>query len=353
MDSPRGFQKIERGFLRIRYAGFMQLPTLSRIHDAQSIVYRHMPPTPQYRWPLIEARLSAGKPAGTVTGTEAWIKHENHTPVGAFKLRGALVHGYWLKETQPELAGVVAATRGNHGQGVAMAARLLRLKAVIVVPHGNDKDKNRAIQAQDAELVEHGHDFQASLEFARTLAVERGFAMVDSFHERLVMGTATYALELFKAAPPLERVYVPIGLGSSICGVAAARNALGMKTEIIGVVAAKSPSYSLSFKQRKIVEAPATTAISDGQACRTPNMDAMEIIWSNVARMVEVSDAEIAEAMRAYFQDTHNVAEGAGAAALAGALQEKEDLAGKRIGIVLSGGNVDSEKFERVLTGVL
>jgi len=327
----------------------MQLPTLSQIHDAQSVVYRHMPPTPQYRWPLIEARLSAGKPAGV----EAWIKHENHTPVGAFKLRGALVYGYWLKETQPGLAGVVAATRGNHGQGVAMAARLLGLKAVIVVPHGNYKDKNRAIQAQGAELVEHGHDFQASLEFACTLAVQRGFAMVDSFHERLVMGTATYALELFNAAPPLDRIYVPIGLGSSICGVAAARNALELKTEIVGVVAEESPSYSLSFKQRKIVEAPSTTEISDGQACRTPNPDAMEIIWNNVARMVEVSDPEIAEAMRAYFEDTHNAAEGAGAASLAAALKEKEGLAGKRIGIVLTGGNVDSDMYEKVLTGVL
>ena len=177
--------------------------------------------------------------------------------------------------------------------------------------------------------------------------------MVDSFHERLVMGTATYALELFNAAPPLDRIYVPIGLGSSICGVAAARNALELKTEIVGVVAEESPSYSLSFKQRKIVEAPSTTEISDGQACRTPNPDAMEIIWNNVARMVEVSDPEIAEAMRAYFEDTHNAAEGAGAASLAAALKEKEGLAGKRIGIVLTGGNVDSDMYEKVLTGVL
>ena len=327
----------------------MQLPTLSQIHDAQSIVYRHMPPTPQYRWPLIEARFSGGKPSST----EIWIKHENHTPVGAFKLRGALVFGYWLKDTQSELHGIVAATRGNHGQGVAMAARLLGLKAVIVVPHGNSREKNLAMQAQGAELIVHGDDFQASLEFARTLAVQRGFAMVDSFHERLVMGTATYALELFSAAPPVDRIYVPIGLGSSICGVAAARNALGLKTEIVGVVAEKSPSYSLSFKQRKIVEAPSTTAISDGQACRTPNPDAMEIIWNHVARIIEVSDAEIAEAMRAYFEDTHNAAEGAGAASLAAALREKERLSGTRTGIVLTGGNVDTEMYGKVLTGVI
>jgi threonine dehydratase len=289
----------------------MVLPSLEQIREAQSIVYRHMPPTPQYSWPLINRRLD----------TEAWIKHENHTPLGAFKLRGALVYAYWLKETQPTLAGVVAATRGNHGQGVGMAARLLGMKAVIVVPHGNSKEKNRAMLAQGVELVEHGYDFQESLEFARSLAGELGFAMVDSFHERLVMGTATYALELFGAAPPLETVYVPIGLGSSISGVSAARNALKLKTKIVGVVAAESPSYSLSFKEHKVVEAPSRTAIADGLACRTPNGKAMEAIWENVDRIIELTDAEIAQAMRVYYEDTHNLAEGAGAAALGGALK--------------------------------
>jgi threonine dehydratase len=321
----------------------MQLPSLAQIHDAQAVVYRYMPPTPQYSWPLINERLAA----------EAWIKHENQTPVGAFKLRGALVYVTWLKQTQPDLKGVVAATRGNHGQGVGMAARLLGLKAVIVVPHGNSKEKNRAMLAQGVELVEHGQDFQESLEFAATLAAERGYAMVDSFHERLVMGTATYALELFQAAPPLDTVYVPIGLGSSICGVAAARNALGLKTEIVGVVSSASPSYSLSFKERRIVEVPSRTAIADGLSCRTPNPQAMEIIWKNVARIVEVTDAEIAQAMRAYYQDTHNLAEGAGAAPLAAALKESGSVRGKRIGIVLSGGNVDRETYQDVLAGAL
>jgi len=246
---------------------------------------------------------------------------------------------------------VVAATRGNHGQGVGMAARLLGLKAVIVVPHGNSKEKNRAMLAQGVELVEHGHDFQGSLEFARTLAEERGFTMVDSFHERLVMGTATYALEFLEAAPALDVVYVPIGLGSSICGVASARNALGLATEIVGVVAEQSPSYALSFAQRKVVEAPSLTDIADGLACRKPNPLAMEVIWKNVARIVEVSESAIAEAMRAFYQDTHNLAEGAGAAGLAGALKEQQQLQGKRIGIVLTGGNVDREMYERVLAG--
>lgn len=321
----------------------MQLPSLTQIRNAQSLVYRFMPPTPQYTWPLLNERL----------GTDAWIKHENHTPAGAFKLRGALVYIDWLKETQPGLSGVAAATRGNHGQGVAMAARLAGMKAVIVVPRGNSREKNRAMIAQGAELIEHGDDFQDSLEFARALAVERGFAIVNSFHERLLMGTATYALELFEAAPPLDTVYVPIGLGSSICGMAAARNALGLNTEIVGAVAAASPAYALSFRERRVMEAPSRTVLADGLACRTPNAQAMEIIWEQVARIVAVTEAEIADAMRAYYQDTHNLAEGAGAATLAGALKEKNSLQGKRVGIILTGGNVDREIFEDVLAGRL
>jgi threonine dehydratase len=318
----------------------MMLPTLAQIHEAQAVLYRHMPPTPQYSWPLINERLE----------TEAWIKHENHTPVGAFKLRGALVYVQWLKHNRPELKGVVAATRGNHGQGVAMAARLHGMKAVIVVPHGNSKEKNRAMIAQGAELIEQGHDFQESLEFARTLAADRDLAMIDSFHERLVMGTATYALEFFVAAPRLDRIYVPIGLGSSICGVAAARNALCLTTEIIGVVASGSPSYALSFAQHQVVEAPSETLIADGLACRRPNAQALDVIWANVARIVEVSDIEIAEAMRIYFQDTHNLAEGAGAAPLAAALQQKPQNTGKRIGIILTGANVDLDIYNKVLS---
>jgi threonine dehydratase len=317
----------------------MTLPSLEQIREAQNILYRYMPPTPQYSWPLINRRLDA----------EVWVKHENHTPVGAFKIRGAMLYMEWLTRTQPELRGVIAATRGNHGQGVAMAARLHRVACVIVVPHGNSVEKNRAMIAQGAELVEHGQDFQESLEYARMLAGDRGFVMVDSFHERLVMGTATYALEFLQSSPLLARVYVPIGLGSSICGVSAARNALGLTTEIVGVVASGSPSYALSFRQREVVDAPSRTAIADGLACRTPNRSAMEIIWENVARIVEVSDAEIEAAMRAIYQDTHNVAEGAAAAALAGALKERDVNRGMRIGIVLTGGNVDANVFARVL----
>jgi threonine dehydratase len=319
----------------------MRLSSLDEIKAAQSIVYRFMPPTPQFTWPLVNARL----------GAEVWIKHENHTVLGAFKLRGALVYVSRLKDQQPELAGVVAATRGNFGQGVAMAARLFGLKAAIVVPYGNSAEKNLAMQAQGAEIVEHGHDFQASLERARTLAAERGFAFVDSFHEQLVHGTATYALEFLEGAPALDRVYVPIGLGSSICGVAAARNALGLKTEIVGVAAERSPSYARSFLERRLVEVPAETEIADGMACRRPDPRALEMIWENVARVVEVEEEEIMAAMRALFEDTHNAAEGAGAAALAAALQERDGLRGKRVGVVLTGGNVDRAMFAQVLRG--
>lgn len=325
----------------VRYADAMILPSLARIHEAQDVLYRYMPATPQYSWPLVNQRV----------GAEVWIKHENHSPVGAFKIRGALIYLDWLRKELPATKGVVAATRGNHGQGVAMAARMHGVPCVIVVPHGNSVEKNRAMKAQGAELLEQGADFQESLEFARGLAQERGFTMVDSFHERLVMGTATYALELFEAAPQLDRVYVPIGLGSSICGVSAARNVLGLPTEIVGVVASDSPSYALSFAQRRVVEAPARTAIADGLACRTPNAAAMEIIWENVARIVRVSDGEIEHAMRAIYQDTHNLAEGAAAAALAGAMQEEGRNRGKRIGVVLTGGNVDAAVFARVLAG--
>jgi threonine dehydratase len=321
----------------------MMLPTTAQIYEAQSVLYRHMSPTPQYTWPLINQRL----------GTETWIKHENHTSVGAFKIRGALVYLNWLKQTHPDMPGVVAATRGNHGQGVAMAARLVGVRAVIVVPHENSKEKNRAMVGQGAELIEHGFDFQESLEYARTLASERGLVMVDSFHERLVMGTATYALEFFQSVPPLDRIYVPIGLGSSICGASAARKALALETEIIGVVSSASPSYALSFAQRRVVEAPSQTLLADGLACRVPTAQAMEVIWDNVTRIVEVSDAEVAEAMRIYFQDTHNVAEGAGAAPLAAALKEKHQYRDGRIGLVLTGGNVDIELYNKVLAGAL
>ncbi len=298
-----------------------------------------MSPTPQYVWPLINAR----------TGAEVWVKHENHTPIGAFKIRGALVYVNWLKHAQPQVKTVIAATRGNHGQAVAFAANRHGLKAVIAVPSGNSREKNSAMRALGAELVENGLDFQSASEFAEGLARERGYHRVPSFHELLVRGTGTYGLELLRAAPELDTVYVPIGLGSSICGMLAARAALNLRTRIVGVVAAASPSYAISFCEGKPIRRPAETRLGDGLACAVPDPEALELILSGVERIVQISDEEIAGAMRALFQDTHNVTEGAGAASFAAVLQEKDAVRGRRIGAVLTGSNVDSDVFAGVL----
>lgn len=314
--------------------------SLQELEGAEALVRRHVPPTPQHRWPLLEERL----------GCPVIVKHENHTPLGAFKIRGGLTFVDWLKRRHPEVRGVVCATRGNHGQSVAFAARQAGLACTIVVPRGNSVEKNAAMRALGGELIEAGEDFQESLEEAQRLASERGLHPMPSYHAELVRGVASYGLELFRAAPGLERVYVPIGLGSGVNAVAAARDALGLDCEVVGVVSAQAPAHQLSFDRGEIVAAPVSTRLCDGMACRTPNADAMEGIWRSVARVVSVRDAEVAEAMRLFFSATHNVAEGAGAAALAGALQEGQDP-GRAIGVVLSGGNVDRSLYARVLAG--
>jgi threonine dehydratase len=319
----------------------MDLPGLDEIRRATDLVRTVMPPTPTYTWPLLNAR----------TGAELWIKHENHSPVGAFKLRGATVYMDWLAREQPNLIGVVAATRGNHGQGVALAAKRRGWTAAIVVPHGNSREKNRAMQALGGELIEHGDDFQAANEYATELAAERGLHKVQSFARPLVVGTGTYALELFEAAPELDTIFVPVGLGSSICGVTAVRNALGLKTKIVGVVASASPSYALSFAAGKVVPHEAGTKIADGLACRLPVEEALEVILKNVDRFIEVSEDEICAAMRAVYEDTHNIAEGAAAASIAAILKERDRVAGKRVAAVLTGGNVDREVFLDALNG--
>jgi threonine dehydratase len=317
----------------------MDLPGLDELHRATELVRTVMPATPTYTWPLLNAHC----------GAEVWVKHENHSPVGAFKLRGATVYMDWLAREHPELTGVVAATRGNHGQGVALAAKRRGWTATIVVPCGNSREKNRAMQALGAELIEHGDDFQAANEYATELAAERGLHKVLSFDRLLVVGTGTYALEMFEAAPELDTVFVPVGLGSSICGVIAARAALGLKTKIVGVVAEASPSYALSFAARKLVPHEAGTKIADGLACRIPVEQALEVILKHVDRFVEVSEDEIRSAMRAVYEDTHNVAEGAGAASIAAVLKERDCVEGKRVGAVLTGGNVDRELFLEAL----
>jgi threonine dehydratase len=314
------------------------------LRAAMRVVRDTMPPTPQQRWPLLEQRL----------GATVWVKHENHTPVGAFKLRGGLVYFDALRRREPQCRGVISATRGNHGQSVGFAARLHGLSATIVVPHGNSVEKNAAMRALGVELVEHGEDFQAAREHAGRLAVERGLHMVPSFHNDLVRGVATYWIEFFEAtagpnAP--EMVFVPIGQGSGICACAVARAHTGARARIIGVVSAHATAYQQSFRAGRLIEAPVTTQLADGMACRLPDAQALEIIRREVDDVIAVSDDEIADAMRALFADTHNVAEGAGAAALAGALQQRTRRAAQSVGLTLSGGNVDSAVFARVLAG--
>ena len=316
-----------------------QLPSLAAIESAAALVYQTMPPTPQFSWPLLNARA----------GLEVWVKHENHTPLGAFKVRGGLVFFDRLKRAQPGLRGVIAATRGNHGQSVAFAAQRHGLRAVIVVPRGNSPGKNAAMRALGAELVEHGEDFQAAFEHAGRLAAAQGLFPMPSFDAGLVPGVATYALEFFRHAPPLDTVFVPVGLGSGICGVMAARDALGLRTRVVGVVSAHAPMYALSFAARQAVSHPANPRLADGLACRTPHPEALESILRGADEILQVTDDAVGAAMRALFADTHNVAEGAGAAALAALLQRRAALAGQRAGIILSGGNVDPDLFAEVL----
>ena len=314
----------------------MKLPNLDQIETAARLVYRHMPATPQYCWPRLAEHA----------GTEVWLKHENHTPIGAFKLRGGLAYFSGLRNVQR----VICATRGNHGQSVAFCARQYGLGATVVVPHGNSAEKNAAMRALGAELVEHGEDFQAARLHAESLAREHGLFMVPSFDLGLVTGVASASLELFRAVPRLETLYVPIGLGSGICAAVAARNALGSRAEIVGVVSAHARSYSLSFTQRRAIEEEAKTRLADGLACRTPEPEALEVIWRQVARIVEVSDEEVARAIGILFECTHNVAEGAGAAGFAALCKERERIAGRMVGAIVTGGNIDRPVLARVLS---
>jgi threonine dehydratase len=321
-------------------AATMRLPDLAAIEAAANLIRPVVPPTPQILWPLLSQRA----------GAEVWVKHENHTLIGAFKIRGGLVYMHELKRREPSVTGVIAATRGNHGQSVAVAARRAGLRAVILVPHGNSTEKNAAMRAQGAQLIEHGLDFQDAFEEAMQRATRERLHPMPSFHPALVCGVATYGFELFNGVPDLDTVYVPIGLGSGICGTIAARNALGLRTKIVGVVAENAAAYALSFAERRPVSTNSADTIADGMACRVPMMEALESIWLGAERVVTVSEDEIQAAMRHLFSDTHNVAEGAGAAPLAALLKERNRMQGKRVGLVLSGGNVDLAVFRRVLS---
>jgi threonine dehydratase len=304
---------------------------------AHAIVRAAMPSTPSHAWPLLAERL----------GAEVFVKHENHTPTGAFKVRGGLIYADRAKRRAPRVAGLISATTGNHGQSIAFAGRLHSLPVTILVPHGNSVEKNRAVRAFGAVLIEHGDDFQIAREEAERRAKADGLEMVPSFHRDLVLGVATYALEFLTATPDLDTLYVPIGQGSGICGCIMARDLLGLKTEIVGVQSTEAPSYALSLAAGHVVRTNSADTRADGIATRAPDREALELIQRGAARIVQVTDDEIAAAVRFYWTDTHNLAEGAGAAALAAALQEKTKVRGKRVGLILSGGNIDFDLFRK------
>ena len=317
----------------------MPLPTLADIEAAAQVVYRDFAATPQYRWALLSERL----------GTDCWLKHENHTPVGAFKIRGGLTYFDQLARRGALPREVVSATRGNHGQSMGWAARRHGVACTIVVPRGNSVEKNTAMRALGVTLVEHGSDFQEAREHAMHIAAERGAHMVPSFHTDLLRGVSTYWWEFLRAVPQLDVVYVPIGQGSGACSAIAAKLALGHGVRVVGVVSSHATTYADSVAAGRVVEAPVTTQLADGMACRVADAAALTIIAPHIDHIVQVSDNEVAAAMRALFTDTHNVAEGAGAAAFAAALQEKDRLAGQTVGVALTGGNVDADIFSQVL----
>lgn len=310
---------------------------LGQLEHAHQVVGAAMPPTPAHAWPLLAQRL----------GADVVVKHENHTPIGAFKVRGGLVYVERLRRERPQTSGIISATRGNHGQSLAFAARRYGVPLTIYVPHGNSVEKNQSMRALGANLVEYGEDFQSAREECERHGEREGLELVPSFHHDLVMGVATYALELLRAAPDLDVLYVPIGQGSGICGCILARDLLGLKTDIVGVQSTEAPSYALSFAAGTVVTTNSSNTLADGMATRVPDAEALAIIRKGASHIVQVTDDEVADAMRAYWTDTHNLAEGAGAAALAAALQEKAKLRGKRVGLILSGGNIDFDLFQR------
>lgn len=309
--------------------------SLPELEAAHRLVHAAFPGTPHYAWPLLAER----------SGAEVWVKHENHTPTGAFKIRGGLVYTERLKRERPGVTGMASATTGNHGQSLAWAGRHHGVKVTIVVPHGNSVEKNAAMRAFGANLVEHGPDFEAARQEAMRLAAAEGLEFAPSFSPDLVKGVATYSLELLRGAPPLDALYVPIGLGSGICGAILTRDLLGLRTQVIGVQAAGADCYARSFAAGRVVALDRADTLADGVAVRQPDPQALAIIRRGAARIVTVTDAEIAAAIRAYWTDTHNLVEGAGAAPLAALLQERERMRGKRVGLVASGGNIDLARF--------
>lgn len=315
--------------------------SLAEIEAAAALVRTVVPETPQYAWPLLDER----------TGAEVWVKHENHSPIGAFKLRGGIVYLDWLKLSGGQVGGVITATRGNHGQSIALAGRRAGVPVTILIPRGNSAEKNAAMAAFGARLIVHGRDFDEAKAHAALVAEERGLHYVPSFDRLLVKGVATSALEFLRAVPDLHTLYVPIGMGSGICGAIAVRDLLGLGTEIVGVVAAAAPAVALSFEAGQPVPTNSAATFADGLACREPHPEALAIVMTGAARIVQVAEEEIAEAIRLFWVATHNVAEGAGAAPLAALLKERDRLRGRRVGLVCSGGNIDTDVLRTVLEG--
>lgn len=316
------------------------LPTLTELENAAEQVHAVMAPTLHYNWPLLGQRC----------GCDVWVKHENHTPIGAFKVRGGITFMNDFAQ-QGGNTGIISATRGNHGQSLGFAARTAGIAATIIVPEGNSAEKNAAMKALGVELVVQGHDFDEAREYADQRAAEEGLSFVPSFHPLLIQGVASYAMEFFGAVDDLHTVYVPIGLGSGVCGVIAARDALGLRTEVVGVVAENAPAYALSFEAGRPVPTNSANTFADGVACRVPDPEAVAIINKGAARIVTVTETEIKDAMRAYYTDTHNLAEGAGAAPLAALIQEKEAMKGRKVGVILTGGNIDTDMYSAILSG--
>ncbi|MYA90126.1 MAG: threonine dehydratase [Boseongicola sp. SB0662_bin_57] len=315
--------------------------SVNEIEAAHRLVTRAMSPTPQYAWPQLGERA----------GAEVWVKHENHTPTGSFKVRGACTFIDWLVRTRPESPGIITATRGNHGQGQARAATAAGRRAVIYMPHGNSVEKNAAMKSFGAELVEFGHDFDEAKEEVLRVAEQEGLTFVPPFHEELVRGVSTYAYELLTAAPDLDTLYVPVGCGSGICGCIAARDALGRDTKIVGVVSEQAQTVKLSVEAGRPVETNSARTFADGVAVRVPVKDALAIYGAGAERIVTVSEAQIAEAIRILYRDIHNLAEGAGAAALAALLNERDRMAGRKVAVILTGGNIDTDWFLKVMAG--
>ncbi|WP_299294733.1 threonine dehydratase [uncultured Tateyamaria sp.] len=315
--------------------------TLTDLQEVAAFVQARMAPTPQHHWPLLSAK----------TGAEVWVKHENHTPTGAFKVRGALTFMDWLVRTHPEISGICTATRGNHGQGQAWAATNAGLTAKVYVPRGNSVEKNAAMRAFGAELIEYGDDFDTARMEAFRVAEAEGLFIVPPYHPELVRGVATYAFELFTAQPDLDTVYVPIGCGSGICGTIMARDALGLSTKVVGVVSDQAQTAKLSVEAGRLIETNSAATFADGMAVRMPVQEAFDVYSKGAERIIAVTDDEVAAAIRLYFTATHNVAEGAGAAPLAGLMQERETMAGRKVGVILCGGNIDTGWFRTVLDG--